>query len=142
MDKESFGSDIKKIREEKGISLQQLGDRAGFSKSYISMIENGKLKSFPKPETLQKIAVGLDIDYHALMLAAGYIDGREFTRIKIYDFEEEEKTDGKFVKDIYFDFFQLNRKDYELYYKGKLITNEQVKDIIKFIENFILKDGE
>ena len=143
MDKVAFGSDIKRMREEKGISLKQLGDKAGFSKSYISMIENGKLKSFPKPETLEKLAKGLNVDYHMLMLMAGYIDQKQFTRIKIYDFEEKEKRTTVYEEPTYnVDLYRYFRSGDNFNYNGRVLKDKDINDIMKFIENFILKDGE
>lgn len=53
------------------------------------------------------------------------------------------EKDEKHIKDIYFDFFQLEDKNYELFYKRKLITSTQINDIMKFIETFIIdKEGD
>lgn len=45
---------------------------------------------------------------------------------------------NKNIKDVYFDFFQLDRNEHKLFYKGELITEKQVNDIVKFIESFII----
>ena len=36
-----FGSAIKKLRESKGIKLEQLAEKSNFSSSYLSKIERG-----------------------------------------------------------------------------------------------------
>lgn len=59
------------------------------------------------------------------------------TETKENDLYNEESS--KHIKDIYLDFFQLNQNKYELFYKGEAITQEQVNDIMKFIETFIIK---
>lgn len=54
------GMRIRKIREEKKLSLEELGDRIGIGKSYMSRLETGK-----KPinlKNLQLIANALDVD--------------------------------------------------------------------------------
>src|SRR5699024_5692455 len=76
------------IRNELGLSLQALGDKTGFTKSYISMIENGKLKTLPQSETLKKLADGLNIEHEYMLYLAGVIDEdlykqRENTRREI-----------------------------------------------------------
>lgn len=88
MDKESFGSNMRELRNDKGLSLQQLGDKTGFTKSYISMIENGRLKALPQSETLKKLADGLNIEHEYILYLAGVIDEnlykqRENTRKEI-----------------------------------------------------------
>lgn len=83
MDAVKFGESIRKIRKEMNLTLDDLGKKAGFKKSYLSLIENGK-QGIPQPETLRKLSQGLNVDYHMLMLMAGYIDSKEFTEKKIY----------------------------------------------------------
>ena len=60
----ALGEKIKKLRKEKGLTLEQLADRADSSKSYIWELEN---KNPPRPsaEKLSKIAaeLGVTIEY-------------------------------------------------------------------------------
>ena len=56
--KENFGDILKKIREEKGFSLRQLGIKTGISHSYISEIEKNR---FFKRETIEKLIKALEI---------------------------------------------------------------------------------
>ncbi len=37
-----FGENIKKVREKKGLSQEELANIAGFDRTYISLIERGK----------------------------------------------------------------------------------------------------
>ncbi len=53
-----IGIRIKKARSKKGYTLQETADLAGYSKSLISKIENGKVT--PPISTLHKIAAVLD----------------------------------------------------------------------------------
>ncbi len=60
----ALGDKINKLRKEKGLTLDQLGERTGSSKSYIWELEN---KNPPRPsaDKLSKIAaqLGVTIEY-------------------------------------------------------------------------------
>jgi len=56
----SVGKNVRKIRKEKGLSILDLKNLTGLSKSTISDLENDK--SSPTIETLQKIANALNVD--------------------------------------------------------------------------------
>ena len=60
MGKVEIGEKIKEIRENKGLSLQELSKLTGFSSAILSQIEN-HLES-PSLGTLMKIAKALDVD--------------------------------------------------------------------------------
>lgn len=71
-----FGEQLKKLRESRGYSLRQLAMRSGVSFGQISKIENGT-RGVPKPDTIEKLAKGLGVDYDYLMELAGYIPDDE-----------------------------------------------------------------
>jgi transcriptional regulator with XRE-family HTH domain len=54
-----LGPELKKLREASGISLRTLADRAGFSPSFISQVENGQAS--PSIASLEKIAATLNV---------------------------------------------------------------------------------
>jgi transcriptional regulator with XRE-family HTH domain len=54
-----IGPEVKRRREAAGISLRALADRAGFSPSFISQVENGQAS--PSIASLEQIAATLDI---------------------------------------------------------------------------------
>lgn len=62
-----FGSYIKEIRNEKGLSLRELSKRSGISHPYLSQLENGKNKN-PSPDIIEKLSKGLGVDFHGLWL--------------------------------------------------------------------------
>lgn len=68
-----FGSYIKKIRESKNMTLNQVALYAEISAAQLSRIETGK-RGTPKPPTIEKIARALKIDYNELMKIAGYLE--------------------------------------------------------------------
>ncbi len=51
---------IKRIREDREMSLQRLSKACGVSENHLKRIENGFK---PSPETLEKIAKALKVDY-------------------------------------------------------------------------------
>lgn len=61
-----IGTRIKSLREEKGISLSQLAERAGVAKSYLSSIERD-IQSNPSLQFIEKIALVLDVPINALI---------------------------------------------------------------------------
>ena len=58
MEEIPIGFQIKKLREEMGLSQRQLGIRAGIDRGYISLIESGKTCSMTL-RVAEKIAKGL-----------------------------------------------------------------------------------
>ncbi|HHW56795.1 MAG TPA: helix-turn-helix transcriptional regulator [Clostridia bacterium] len=69
----TIGEYIKKIREEKNLSLNQLALYSGVSAAHLSRIERGFRE--PSPEVLRKISTALKVPYEELMKVAGYLDG-------------------------------------------------------------------
>ncbi len=66
----SVGAKIQNIREKKGITQDQLGERTGMSPKYISAIERGKKNLTVL--TLEKVAKGLDVEpFELLVLPTG-----------------------------------------------------------------------
>lgn len=55
----SIGTRIIQLRNEKGMTQQELSDRTGLAASYVSRIENRRLE--PRPQTLRKIASALGV---------------------------------------------------------------------------------
>lgn len=74
MDIKGFGAYLREKRKEHGITLEQLGKEAGFTKGYLSNIENGR-RNIPSPDILEKLAGPLGVHYEDLMIEAGYWKG-------------------------------------------------------------------
>ena len=55
----SIGTRIIQLRDQKGLTQQELSDRTGLAASYLSRIENRHLE--PRPQTLRKIALALGV---------------------------------------------------------------------------------
>ena len=65
MSEDSVGKNIRAIRKQKNITLQELADRTGFTKSYVSKIERS-IKVPPYP-TVSKIALALEVEVAHLL---------------------------------------------------------------------------
>ena len=65
MNEESVGKNIKAIRKQKGITLQELADRTGLTKSYLSKIERSK--KAPPYSTVNRIAMALEVEVAYLL---------------------------------------------------------------------------
>lgn len=68
----TFGLYLKKQRKKKGLKLIELSELSGVSSAQISRIETGK-RGMPKPDTLKKFSVALNLNYEDLMMRAGYL---------------------------------------------------------------------
>jgi len=68
----NIGKYIKKIREEKELSINQLALYSNVSAAHISRIERGLRE--PSPEILKKISEVLKVPYEELMKVAGYLE--------------------------------------------------------------------
>ena len=65
---DDFQSKFREALARKGINQQELAEISGVGKSGISYYLRGK--SIPKPDTIIKLALALDVDYKSLMIAA------------------------------------------------------------------------
>lgn len=61
-----FGQNLKKIRQSKGMSINELSRRSGVNASYISAIERDEKKN-PSMEILDKLATCLNVEITALL---------------------------------------------------------------------------
>lgn len=61
-----IGTNINRIRTRSGITLSELADRAGISKSYLSSIERN-LKQNPSIQVIERIALVLRVDLKTLL---------------------------------------------------------------------------
>ncbi|WP_277587335.1 helix-turn-helix domain-containing protein [Psychrobacillus antarcticus] len=96
----SFGSELKKLRKNKKLTVRSLADLSGTSHSYLSQIENERVNP-PKPDMIKKIAKGLSSSssrfeyfeiFDFLMKKAGYVLNEKM--YKIYDevFDEDSQS--------------------------------------------------
>lgn len=116
-----LGMYLKNIREERKLSLRQVGTQSSMSYSHLSMIENGTRK--PTALTLKELAKVYNIDYIDLYEKAGYIDLAESEKLSTSttDFRYAEyngiNTDGLTEEDI-----------------------EEIKRFVEFVKNKKMND--
>ncbi|MFK7936349.1 MAG: helix-turn-helix domain-containing protein [Saprospiraceae bacterium] len=60
-----LGFKVKHLRQQLGLSYQELATKTGLSTSYINDIERGK--KYPKPAKLTQLGKGLEVDYNFLV---------------------------------------------------------------------------
>ncbi|MGM9928730.1 MAG: helix-turn-helix domain-containing protein [Bacillus sp. (in: firmicutes)] len=61
-----IGVRVKRLREEKNMSISELAEKAGVAKSYLSSLERN-LQQNPTVQFLQKVALVLDVPVNALL---------------------------------------------------------------------------
>ena len=91
-----LGDKIRDLRKSKGLTLEQLGDRTGSSKSYIWELEN---RNPPRPsiDKISKIAaeLGVTADYLADEKESSptldVLDRAFFRKYQVMEFETKEK---------------------------------------------------
>jgi transcriptional regulator with XRE-family HTH domain len=67
-----FGEDLRRIRESRSLTVNQLALYSNISAATISRIENGK-RGAPKPHNIEKLSEALKYPYEDLMRLAGYL---------------------------------------------------------------------
>lgn len=119
---------MKEFRKKNKMTLVDLGENTGFTKGYLSMIENGKTDKLPSFETLQKIEKGLNAPFGFLLEKAGYIDTsdvdfetREWFYSNLEDVLDEITVNGEFAEEIKNDI-----KDLEDIYQNVLEVDEKI----------------
>ncbi|MFS0638306.1 helix-turn-helix transcriptional regulator [Mesobacillus foraminis] len=63
-----IGKNIFEIRKSRGLSLSELSERSGISKSYLSNIERN-IHQNPSIQILEKVAFVLKVDLNALLIS-------------------------------------------------------------------------
>lgn len=134
-----FGNYLKKIRKEKGLTLVQLSKLSGVSNPYISQLENGHFK--PSLEVIQKLSKGLGLDESVLFYAAGYVFDVNFDQDKehsiVSELSQEQRDDENNNNNN--DLFSLLLSDVDLYFKNKLLSENDKEKILTIISTILDK---
>lgn len=130
VDAKEFGRYLKSLRDEKKLTLTELGKRIDYSNPYLSQIETGK-KGIPSPKLLKLLSKELGVDFEELMFAAGYITG------------EDEKKIAHVIKNTH----DQDLKDFiqggslrKYFYDGKRIERDSSEFLTEVLE-IILEDA-
>ncbi|MDF2964244.1 MAG: transcriptional regulator, family protein [Paenibacillus sp.] len=113
MSETEFGIYLKKARESKGISVNQLALESGISNAQISRIENG-LRGIPKPETIRKLAEALKLPYEEMMEKAGHMPDERKQDIPSWATSKDKRDFKKMLEEdgeIMFDGIPINEAD-------------------------------
>ena len=89
-----FGNTCRRLREEAGLTQDELGEAAGVSGAYVSEIERGNAN--PTLLTMQKLANGLHI--HISVLANFHEESLSEEQIRENLLREISKTNGKTLR--------------------------------------------
>jgi transcriptional regulator with XRE-family HTH domain len=132
----TIGENIRRIRQERGLTQRQLGEMVGASEAYIRAYESGRRN--PKPSSLEKIANALSVNPE--VLANSDFDGikaihRLFQIFRQYDghlFEYQDK-DGNDMVGISFGTLSLMRSWLDRYeeYMEEVEKCNEIKDVRK-----------
>ena len=70
---ENFGEYIRRLRQEHGLSMRDVGAKAKISSSYLAQIENSR-RNPPGPDILKRLSMVYDVPVRDLLKAAGYLE--------------------------------------------------------------------
>lgn len=115
-----FGAYLKRIRESRGMTVNQLAMYSDISAATISRIETGK-RGVPKPNTIKKLSAALKIPYGDMMREAGYMPTKGNEDLFNTDIDNFELTDEQIIE------------KYNLKVDGVPLTPEQIKLFINII---------
>lgn len=86
--KVDFGDELKRIRESRGMTVNQLAMYSEVSSATISRVENKK-RGIPRPKYIRKLADALKYPYDDLMRLAGHLDNNQEKTSSIEETEEQ-----------------------------------------------------
>lgn len=84
---EFLGDKVRELRIKNRISIRQLALQANISPSYLSRLENGKIKSRIKLSTIEKIAKGLRVPTYVFAQAAGIPEAKEIISSNFFPYD-------------------------------------------------------
>jgi len=77
-----LGIELKKARDQKGVSLQAIANTANISTAYLQKLERGQV-STPSPRVLRRLGSSVGLPYLDLMELAGYLDEEESEKARL-----------------------------------------------------------
>ena len=104
-----LGENIKKLRNEKGMTLEELGDKVGVSKSTVRKWENGIIANMRR-DKISKVAEALDTDPAFLM---GWNKEAEKADILLETYDKKILADQQFRRLMHY-YELLNKADRDM----------------------------
>jgi transcriptional regulator with XRE-family HTH domain len=114
-----FGSSIRKLRKERGISLRDLADRVKIDFTYLSKIENGKVDP-PSERIIKLVAKELDTDSEELLNLAGKVSSEQIRKAV-----ESNPSVGILLRKL----------------QSRNLTNEQIESMVKIATRDTARKG-
>lgn len=68
-----FGTKLRELRQERGMTLRALAEAAGVDFTYLSKIENDRVEHLPSAETIRDLAQALEVDAMELLKLANKV---------------------------------------------------------------------
>ncbi len=121
---------IKNKREELGYSTRDLGTLVGVSGSYISMIENNKLKNPPSEEVISKLCEILKFSEEEQEKFYKMLDEETLPKRVLERIEKYEEEILKYKN-------STSLLDYKLNEEFSNLTEEKKEKVLKFICEFL-----
>jgi transcriptional regulator with XRE-family HTH domain len=78
-----LGAHLKALREERGLTLAQVGERVDLAPSYLFYLENGRRRK-PHPDYLHRLARFYGVLVEDLFALAGYTPAEELPELAAY----------------------------------------------------------
>jgi transcriptional regulator with XRE-family HTH domain len=122
------GDNIRRLREEKGLSLDKLARLTGVSKSMLGQVERGE--SSPSITVLFKVAKGIKVSLDTLTTK------KEEKVLKINKTSPEMQDDGNVRKYTLLTFDQTKKFDmyrFEIESQGKIKCNTHIKRAVEYV---------
>lgn len=122
----TFGEKLKKLRESRGLTVNQLAIYSGVSSASISRYETGE-RGTPKPPTIEKLAKGLKMDYSDLMKIAGHYP------------DTNEENDRRDPIDKFIEYLDMELTDEEIIERmnfkidNMVLDNDDIREFIAFV---------
>lgn len=91
--KRMIGKNIYQFRKNRGLTLSELAERAGISKSYLSNIERN-INQNPSIQVMEKIALVLEADLNTLLETKTNVEKKQKIEREWIDFVYELKKAG------------------------------------------------
>jgi len=106
-----FGDFLKKLRARKGVSLKKVEEATGISNAYLSQLETGERRRFPKPDRLIALARYYNVSIKELLEKAGYYEEWDIQETKE---QQIEKAFSHVLSDPAFKFGTRLKGEYDL----------------------------
>lgn len=137
-----FGKFLSAARKSAGLTLEELGELIGLSKSYLSNVENGR-RGVLDPKMLKKISDHLGVSYSDLMIKAGYNDEQSdmYDKVtfaaqliveQILEITEKAKRESNIESHI--KIIESFEEDLVAGAKGKNVTIQELKNRLWYLE--------